>query len=136
GDTWRFDSAAMVTKDLFYTDCSQAETPLKVWNKSGDNFVVGAFGITIDKTVKGFLKLSDIPNASGKYLVHDFFGDKYFVLDNDGKIEIKTPYNECSLYTLYKIYDDDTVKIGDKTYYSEGADPYPKSVNFNELIEI
>jgi hypothetical protein len=134
-DIWRFENAAMVTNDLFYTDCSQKETPLKVWNKSGDNFVVAAFGITIDKTVKGVLKLSDIPNANGKYLVHDFFGDKYFVLDNDGKIDLEISYNNCSLYSLYKISKNDTVSLGDKTYYAEAADPNPKTVSTNDIIE-
>ena len=135
GDVWKFDSAAMVTQDLFYTDCSKAETPLKVWNKSGENFVLAAFGITIDKTVKGYFKLSYIPDTSDKYLVHDFFGDKYFVLDRDGYMTLEADYNGCSLYTLYKIAEDNTVKIGDKTYYAEGADPNPKTVNINELIE-
>ena len=65
----------------------------------------------------------------------DFFNDKYFVLDNDGKIDLETPYNECSLYSLYKIYDDGTVKIGDKTYYAEAADPNPKTVLLNDIIE-
>ena len=133
GDVWKFDSAAMVTEDLFYTDCSKKGVPLKVWNKSGDNFVVGAFGITVDKTVKGSFKLSDIPNASGKYLVHDFFGDKYFVLDEKGRIEIETDYNTCSLYTLYKISDEGTVKLGDKSFYAEGADPNPKTVLVSDL---
>lgn len=136
GDTWRFDAAAMVTKDLFYTDCSKAETPLKVWNKSGDNFVVAAFGITIDKTVKGTFKLEDIPNANGKYLVHDFFNDKYFVLDDEGKIELETAYNDCALYSLYKISEDNTVKIGDKTYYAEAADPNSKTVALKDIVNI
>ncbi len=135
GDTWRFENAAMVTSDLFYTDCSKMEVPLKVWNKFGDNLVVGAFGITIDKIVKGSFKLSDIPNVNGKYLVHDFFGDKYFVLDNDSKIDLETPYNECSLYSLYKIYDDNTVKIGDKTYYAEAADPNPQAALLEDIIK-
>ena len=135
GDIWRFDNAAMVTKDLFYTNCSKAEVPLKIWNKSGDNFVLAAFGITVDKAVTGCFKLSDIPNASERYLVHDFFADKYFVLDADGKIDIKTDYNKCVLYSLYKIADDNTVKIGDKTYYAEAADPNPKTVNLNDIIK-
>ena len=134
GDTWRFENAAKVTGDLFYTDCSEKEVPLKVWNKFGDNFVMGAFGITIDKTVKGKFKLSDIPNAKGKYLVHDFFNDKYFILDDDGKIDLEIPYNECSLYSLYKIYEDETIKIGDKTYYAEAADPNPTTVTIKEII--
>lgn len=135
GDIWRFDNAAMVTKDLFYTECSKSEIPLKIWNKSGDNFALAAFGITPDKTVKGCFKLSDIPNADERYLVHDFFADKYFVLDAEGKIDFETDYNNCVLYSLYKISDNNTVKIGDKTYYAEAADPNPKTVLINDIIE-
>ena len=134
GDIWRFENAAMVTKELFYTDCSKAEVPLKVWNKSGDNFVVAAFGITPDKTVKGSFKLSDIPNADDKYLVHDFFSDRYFILKSGEKIDLETEYNACALYSLYKIADDNTVKIGDKPYYAEGADPNPKTVLLNDIL--
>ncbi|MBE6761137.1 MAG: hypothetical protein E7551_02510 [Ruminococcaceae bacterium] len=134
GDVWRFEQAAKVTKDLFYTECSTAEVPLKVWNKSGENFVLAAFGITIDKTVKGTFKLSDIPNANGRYLVHDFFNDKYFVLDNEGEINIETDYNKCALYSLYKISDDNTVKIGDKNYYTQVSDPNPKTVILNDIL--
>ena len=135
GDTWRFDNAAKVTADLFYTDCSKEEKPLKVWNKSGDNFVLAAFGITPDKTVKGYFKLNYIPDTGDKYLVHDFFGDRYFVLDREGYMTLEADYNSCALYSLYKIADDNTVKIGNKAYYAEAADPNPQTINLKDIIE-
>lgn len=134
GNIWRFDRAAMVTKDLFYTNCSQAEIPLKVWNKSGENFVIGVFGISVDKTVKGKFKLSDIPTTSDRYLVHDFFEDKYFVLNNEDALELETDYNACKLLSLYPIAEDDSVYIGNGKYYAESADPNPKKVYVKDMI--
>lgn len=135
GDVWRFDAAAMVTKDLFYTECSKAETPLKVWNKSGDNFALAAFGITVDKTVKGTFKLSDIPGTADRYLVHDYFEDKYFILDKEGEVELETAYNTCKLLSLYPISDDETAVIGNGSYYTEAADPSPKNVSVKDFVK-
>lgn len=136
GDIWRFDTAAMVTKDLFYTDCTDAETPLKVWNKSGENFVLAAFGITVDKTVKGSFKLSDIPGTSDRYLVHDFFENKYFVLDKDSEVNLEVSYNTCKLYSLYPIADDNTAVIGNGNYYTEAADPSSQKISIKNLVTI
>lgn len=133
GDIWRFSSAAKVTKDLYYTECSEAETPLKIWNRSGDNFALAAFGITVDKTVKGTFKLSDIPVTADRYLVHDFFKNKYYVLDKDGEIVLETAYNTCELLSLYPISDDDTAIIGNGEYYAEAADPAPKRIAVKDV---
>ena len=135
GDVWRFDTAAMVTKDLFYTECSKAETPLKVWNKSGKNFVLAAFGITVDKAVKGTFKLRDIPDTTDRYLVHDYFEDKYFILDKEGEVELETAYNTCKLLSLYPISDDETAVIGNGSYYTEAADPSPKNVSVKDFVK-
>lgn len=134
GDVWRFDTAAMVTKDLFYTECSSAETPLKVWSRSGNNFVLAAFGITVDKTVKGSFKLKDIPNTADRYLVHDYFENKYFVLDREGEVPLETPYNTCTILSLYPISDGSAI-IGDGSYYAEAADPSPKKVAVKEIVK-
>jgi len=55
-------------------------------------------------------------------------------LDNEGEINIETDYNKCALYSLYKISDDNTVKIGDKNYYTQVSDPNPKTVILNDIL--
>lgn len=134
GETPRMDTAAMVTSDVYYTDCSAEGTPIKVWSKSCDNIALAAFGITPDKTVSGEFTLDNIPNTADRYLVHDFFEDTYFVFDRNSAISISVDYKTCKLYTLYPISEDNTVLIGDGRYYAEAADTNPKKVSIEELI--
>ena len=92
-------------------------------------------GITVDKAVKGTFKLRDIPDTADRYLVHDYFEDKYFILDKEGEVELETAYNTCKLLSLYPISDDETAVIGNGSYYTEAADPSPKNVSVKDFVK-
>lgn len=90
---------------------------------------------TVDKAVKGTFKLRDIPDTADRYLVHDYFEDKYFILDKEGEVKLETAYNTCKLLSLYPISDDETAVIGNGSYYTEAADPSPKNVSVKDFVK-
>ncbi len=135
GETFVFDNAAIVTDSCFFTDCEGEKKPLKVYNTAGKNIAVAAFGVSPNAVACGTLTLAEIPNAKGKYLAHDFFLDKYFVFDNTTEIPLNLEYNGYALYTLYPINDNDTVSVGDKNYYAEGATPVVKTANYKTFLK-
>lgn len=134
GNLPKFDGNAAPTLDCFYTDCEKQAKVLKAFNKAGDNIAVGYFGVTPEKTSVGELKLSDIPNIGDRYIAHDYFSDTYTYLDRESKIDLSLEYNGYGLITLYPIKDDDTVALGDKSYFAEAATKPQKICNYKELI--
>ena len=135
GEIFTFDNAAIVTPDCFFVDCETEKKPLKVYNVSGKNIAVAAFGVSPDAVAKGTLTLADIPEANGKYLAHSFFEDRYFVFDSETIVELNLLHNGYALYTLYPIGDDGTVSVGDKTFYAEGATPTVATDNYETFLD-
>ena len=133
GNVARFDRAARPTYDCFYRDCVAAALPLKLWNQKGDNFVVGAFGVTEGKTSRGELRLADIPGVSGAYIAHEFFSDTYLRVDADTVIPLSVEHNRALLYSFYPIRDG-KVSLGAPRRFGEAAEPAARTVAVEELI--
>ncbi len=134
GSVYRFPHAALPTLDCFYRDCPADGIAQKAFNTCGGNIVMAAFGLTVDKTVSGQFRLSDIPDADDEYLAHDFFENKYFVFNRDTVIDFTLDYNTCKLISLYPI-SDGKAYIGDPAYYAEAAMPDPHFVTVDEITK-
>lgn len=134
GNLVYFDNFAVPTKDCFYTDCAKESKVLKTYNVKGKNIVFGYFGVTPEKIAYGEFKLSDVCAENEKYLAHDYFADKYFVMDKDTSVPLKSDYNGYGLITLYPISADGTVSVGDKRFYAEGATAAVKTCDYKELL--
>ncbi len=125
GSAGRFDSAAVPTLDCFYTDCASAGVPLKVFSSAGENFALGAYGFTKGRAVSGAFDFTQLPAGvatAEKYLVHDYFADRYFIFNKGDVLPIELEYEACALYSFYPVKNG-TVAVGDRRRYAEAAEP-------------
>lgn len=125
GSAGRFDSAAVPTLDCFYTDCAAAGAPLKVFSTAGENIAVGAYGFSKGRTAVGAFELSQLPSGvatAEKYLVHDYFADRYFIFNKDDVLPMELDYEACALYSFYPVKNG-TVAVGERRRYAEAAEP-------------
>ncbi len=137
GGAPRFDYAARPTLDCFYKDSALCGEALKVFNVSGENIAVAAFGISRGRDAYGRLTLADIPKQyrhAEKYIVHDYMNDRYYKLSRDGYIDFTVPYESAQLFTLYPIDENGEVSIGDGRLYAEGAVKETRRVHYKDLI--
>lgn len=138
GELVRYDVAAKPTLDCYYTDCSKAETALKLFSLAKDNIGFMALGVTKDKTVRGTFRLSDLPAdvvKAEQYLMHDYINDKYILVNQKSAIQFALGYENCVIYTLYPIAEDETVSVGDPAYYCEGSMPPIKTAHYTSFID-
>ncbi|MBQ5633691.1 MAG: hypothetical protein IIV11_02265 [Clostridia bacterium] len=138
GDLVRYDVAAKPTVDCYYTDCSKAETALKLFSLAKENIGFMALGVTKDKSVRGSFKLSDLPRGvvkAEKYLLHDFVSGEYKLVDEKSALNFTLGYEDCVIYTLYPVAEDGMVSVGDPAYYCEGSMPAVKTAHYSEFID-
>jgi hypothetical protein len=138
GELVRYDVAAKPTLDCYYTDCSKAETALKLFSLAKDNIGFMALGVTKDKTVRGTFRLSDLPAdvvKAEQYLMHDYINDKYILVNQKSAIQFALGYENCVIYTLYPIAEDETVSVGDPACYCEGSMPPIKTAHYTSFID-
>lgn len=122
GEVLHPDDTAQPTLDLVYTDCRREPVAQKLWNRSGDAYIVAAYAIALTP-VTGQLRLSDLPGAHGSYLVYDYFARCYSVLDEGGAIELSLERGDLRLYTLYPIDGEGYAEVGDPDRYIGAAAP-------------
>lgn len=135
GETARFDDTLLPTPDCFYLDCNTECKPLKVYNRAGENLIFAAFGVSIGKTANGTFRLDDIPDSGDKYLAHDYFADKYFVVDRDTEYALKLGQDELLLLSLYPIKADGTVSTGNTEFFAEAATKPVKTAHYEEYLK-
>ena len=105
GRILRTDIPATPTIDCIFTDASEAETPLKVWSKTGDAYYIAAFNINAEnKAVKGSVCITDtnIPADAvcDKYFVTEQFTGKTYIISKNEKIDITLDDND--VFRLFK----------------------------------
>ncbi len=115
GEILQLDLQGMPTYDCFYVDCEKNAIPLKLFNRAGENFAVAAFGIS-NAAVKGTLRLSDIPGASGRYLAREYFSGAEICMDSDTEIPIVLEKLDVMLWNLYPVKNG-IAKVGSPDVY-------------------
>ncbi len=115
GSLPRLDTQGMPTYDCFYTDCEKAALPLKLFNRSGENLTVAAFGLTAGGA-NGALRLSDIPGADGAYLACEYFSGRQQYMDANTVIPLELEKLDVQLWNLYPVRDG-VAYVGDPTIY-------------------
>lgn len=121
----KLDGHAVPTLDCFYLDTAANGVPLKLFNRSGENFAVAAFGLT-DGAV-GTLRLEQIPNAEGEYLACEYFTGEQTVMTAETEISFKLDRNECKLWNLYPIRSGEAL-VGDADVFMGCASINKKAV--------
>ena len=111
GRILRTDIPAVPTFDCIFTNPETAETPFKVWSKTGDAYYIAAFDLNKDnKPVSGSISISDVNIADAdkadKYLVLEQFTGRTWLLGKDEKLEVSLLHqDEFRLYKLIPIKD-------------------------------
>lgn len=121
----KLDGHAVPTLDCFYLDTAANGVPLKLFNRSGENFAVAAFGLT-DGAV-GTLRLEQIPNAEGEYFACEYFTGEQTVMTAETEISFKLDRNECKLWNLYPIRNGEAL-VGDADLFMGCASINKKAV--------
>lgn len=86
GRVFRCEEVGMPTTDCLFENPEDTLHPLKIFNRFGENYVVGAFHICRDEeNCRGKLNISDIPALSGQdWLVYDYKAQTVSRLGTEG----------------------------------------------------
>lgn len=122
GNLLRCDAAATVTADCVYTDCAAAARPLKIFNRSGENLAVAAFGLSEGKA-EGTFRLDDLPESGEAYVVHEYFSGVSFRMDRRSELALSLDRHEVRLWNLYPIKDGFAAVGPDDKYMGCAAAP-------------
>lgn len=118
----RCDGTAAVTLDCVYTDCVAAALPLKIFNRSGENFAVAAYALS-EEGVNGVLRLEDLPSCGEEYVVHEYFTGETFRMDRHSRLPISLQKNDMRLWNLYPVKDGRAAVGPDDKYMGCAAAP-------------
>ena len=104
GDVMYCDDAARPTLDCIYTDCRNSDKPLKVFNRSGENFAVAAFNLS-ENEVSDKLEFDTIPGLDKDcgYVAYEYFTKKYTLVNNYDDIDFTLAGKGVAVWSLYPI---------------------------------
>ncbi len=112
---FRPDFPARPTYDCLYTDCAAAEKPLKLFNFSGDNMAVAAFGLS-DNQAQGTLRLADVPGAGTRYVAVNYFTGEEIIVDEKTVLPIALDKGQVALWNFYAVKEGKAL-IGSRDRY-------------------
>lgn len=143
GDLCRLDGAAMPTADCVYTDCEKEKRLLKIFNRSGDAFVLGAFNISGCEISESF-DFDVIPGISKEieYIAYEYFTKKFTRVNFSEACALTLPSDGVACYNLYPIVHPDPktdegayILLGDTERYVSVSSRTKVKVGITELLK-
>lgn len=143
GTILRCDDAARPTTDLFYTDTRHSDRLLKIWNRSGDAFVLALYNIALDEhchTITDTFRLADIPelDCAREYVAYDYFTKNAERLCADDVREVTLESDGTALYNIYPIMRDDKgeyIMLGETDKYAAVASRVKTKTYLSDIIK-
>ncbi len=125
GELMRCDGPALPTLDCFYRDVPEQDGVMKIWNRSGDSFVLALFNLT-EAEVQCTADLDFIPEIDKRreYVGHEYFSKKYHLLKHGKRIPVTIGGDGVAVFSLYPVYEEDGVRfadLGDSAKYAPVA---------------
>lgn len=100
GKILRADQPGLPTADCLLRNPNTEETPLKVWNRSGQAGILAAFNIhETGSMVKGDTGAADIPGLAGeRFVAYEYYSGKATVIKKEERLPINLKEDEFALY--------------------------------------
>lgn len=117
------DGPALPTEDCVYTDCREpsAGKIQKIWNRSGENFVVAAFNLTEEKLTDD-VNFGKIPGlGEGDYIAYEYFSGTMTRVNVETRLPVTLDADGVAVYSVYPIKRDDegeSILMGEKNKYA------------------
>lgn len=142
GKILRCDGAGVPTSDLFYTDTRHTEKLLKLWNRSGDAFMLALYNIALgdhSRTITDKFRLADIPEIDRKreYVAYNYFTKSAEKLGADDVREVTLEPDETGLYNIYPVFSDEGgeyIMLGNMEKYAAVASRVKTKTYLSDLL--
>lgn len=106
GSVMLCDGPALPMRDCLYSDLTSCGGMLKIWNRSGENFVVAAFNLT-ENEITDSVDLSALPGlGGGEYAAVEYFSGSIRRVRCETKIPLTLCGDGTAVFSLYPIKRD------------------------------
>ncbi len=115
GTVIRCDGVGMPTLDCLFENAASGGKALKLFNRYGENYVVAAFSMGEEKSVRAGIRLSDLPGTGGgRWIVYDQRKQEAAFLAEDEEFAFELGENDAGLFLLMPAKDFVPVGILEK----------------------
>lgn len=115
GTVIRCDGVGMPTLDCLFENAASGGKALKLFNRYGENYVVAAFSMGEEKSVRAGIRLSDLPGTGGgRWIVYDQRKQEAAFLAEDEEFAFELGENDAGLFLLMPAKDFIPVGILEK----------------------
>ncbi len=111
GTVIRCDGVGMPTLDCLFENAALGGKVLKLFNRYGENYVVAAFSMGEEKSIRGSIRLSDLPGTEGgTWIVYDQRNEAAAFLAEGEEFSFDLGENDAGLFLLMPA--EDFVPVG------------------------